>query len=376
MSLPPVVFVLPQTSAAANGGIASISEIISRLRHHRPIIVTNRPSPQVDQWRRNGIETHLLPSARMLRNPFAMLRTYWRYGSELRRLLASSGAKVVHANNPFALQLALAAVKLNPGTKVAVNLRDTMDPARRASRARFQTLFLAADHVFFLSEDMADRWARIAPNAKRSFSVTYSIVDGDRFKTVPYRRDDGPPIVLISGIIREKKGQLDFLRHVAPALAAEGIETWLAGDFDPSADRYQAACAEAAAPLGEAVKFLGYRADVPELMAKSAVVAVPSRHEGLVRAMIEAMSCARPVVSFDVCSAREMLEDQAGGAGIVVNSGDHEAMTRAIVGYCRDRKEAESAGKKGRAAASRLFAPDAVVSRYETIYQQLECGRV
>lgn len=371
MSRRPVLFILPQTDASANGGIASISQIISRLRNHRPIIVTNRSSAQVERWRGEGIETHLIPATRTLRHPAATVRTYWRYARELRRLIASSGATLVHANNPFALQLALGAVKLSPGAKVALNLRDTMDPERRPSRARFRFLFGAADHIFFLSQDMANRWAAIAPYAKRSYSVTYSIVDPDRFAPLPPYQGDGPQVVLLSGIIRPKKGQLEFIRRVSPRLAANGIATWLAGDFDPGASAYERACSEAAAPLGDMVRFLGYRDDVPELMQRSAVVAVASRHEGLVRSMIEAMSCARPVVSFDVCSARELLEDQAGGAGIVVRSGDHEAMAEAILGYCRDPAAAALAGEKSHAAACRLFQPGTVVNRYEGVYEML-----
>lgn len=371
MSLRPVLFVLPQTGASANGGIASVSQIISGLRNHRPIILTDRSTPLVEEWRSEGIETHLLRTTRSLRHPVATLSTYWRYARELRQLMASSGAKLVHANNPFALQLTLAAVKLGAGAKVALNLRDTMDPARRPPRSRFQFLFGATDHIFFLSQDMADRWAAIAPNAKSNFSVTYSIVDPNRFVPAPPYSGEDPPVVLLSGVIRPKKGQLDFIRKVSPRLAARGIATWLAGDFDPAADPYVRACSDAAAPLGEMVCFLGYRADVPELMQRSAVVAVASRHEGLVRSMIEAMSCARPVVSFDVCSAREVLEDQAGGAGIVVRSGDHDAMADAILDYCRDPAAAAAAGQKGHAAASRLFDPDAVVRRYEQVYERL-----
>jgi glycosyltransferase involved in cell wall biosynthesis len=178
-------------------------------------------------------------------------------------------------------------------------------------------------------------------------------------------------VVLLSGLICAKKGQLEFLREISPRLAAEGIETWISGDFNPARDAYAAACAEAAAPLGEMVQFLGYRDDIAELMARAAVIAVPSRHEGLVRAMIEAMGCSRPVVSFDVCSAREILEEKSGGAGIVVKHGDYEGMAEAIIRYCTDRELAADAGARGQATAAALFAPEQVVNRYERVYERL-----
>jgi glycosyltransferase involved in cell wall biosynthesis len=120
------------------------------------------------------------------------------------------------------------------------------------------------------------------------------------------------------------------------------------------------------------VRFLGHRDDMPELFARARVVAVPSRHEGLVRAMVEGMRCARPIVSFDVCSAREMLEEQAPGAGLVVERGDYQGMASALLHYCSDADAAAEAGRIGEAAAKRLFGPEEVVERYEETYDSLE----
>ncbi len=369
---PTVIFVAIQQDVGADGGTASLGEIITRLRHHRPVVVADRESSRVKEWRDRGVEVHVVPqtaSQGFMRNPLGTLRSYWRYRRKLRSLIDSRSAEVVHANDPLAFQLALPAVR-SKRAAIAFNLRGTMDPARRPPRRRYRFLFGAADHVFFLSRDMAQRWAAIAPNAKRSCSVTYSIVDPVKFVAALPPRDE-PQVVLLSALIRPLKGQLEFLRHVAPRLAVNGISTWLAGDFDPSASPYMAACAEAAAPLADAVRFLGYREDIPELMKRSTVVVVASRHEGLVRAMIEAMSCGRPVVSFDISSAREMLETEFDGAGTVVEVGDYLGMTKAIIEYCRSPARASDAGQKGSAAASRLFAPDEVVARYERVYDTL-----
>ena len=362
-----------QPRVGADGGTASIGEILTSFRRHRPIVVADFESARVAQWREAGIDVHIIPQSAfrgIRKDPIGTVASYWRYRRAIIRLVRESGAKVIHANDPLALQLALPAAKAT-GAAIAFNVRDTIDPARKPPRRRYELLFAATDHVFYLSQDMADRWADIAPNAKRACSVTYSIVDRARFVPTPIPADT-PPVVLVSGLVRPKKGQLEFLRNVAPALAAEGVSIWIAGDFDPSASPYMAACAEAAAPLGERVRFLGYRSDVPDLMRKSTVVAVASRYEGLVRAMIEGMSCARPVVSFDISSARELLEEKSGGAGSVVSFGDYPAMADAILAFCNDPERASKAGRKGQETASRLFAPEKVVEQYERVYDELE----
>jgi glycosyltransferase involved in cell wall biosynthesis len=369
----PVVFVILQTGARANGGLQSITEVMLRLKDHRPIVLTNLDTELARLWRSNDIEVHVVPeqaSAGFRLSPLETMRTYRRYHRALAGILDESGAKVVHANDPLSFQLALSAVRRSRTVRIALNLRDTINPGRRRPWLKFRLIFDFADHVFYLSNDMAERWRQVALNATRSFSVTYSIVDPSRFAPAPVEQG-GKPIVLVPGIFWPKKGQLEFIRQVVPALAAQGIESWFAGDFDPESNDYAAACAAAAKPYPGHVKFLGFRSDLPELIRKSRVVAVPSRHEGLMRGMIEAMSRGRPVVSFDVCSAREMLEDMSDGAGAVVVQGDYAGMAEKLIHYALDPEAQAAAGRAGSRAAQQLFDADQVVERYERVYRQL-----
>ena len=369
----PLVFVILQSGARANGGLQSITEVMRRLKDHQPVILTNVDSDLSDHWRSLGIAVHVVPeqaSAGLRRNPLGALRTYRRYQQALTGILASTGARVVHANDPLAFQLSVRAIKRSRASRIALNIRDTLDPGRRPPRFKYRGMFAAADHVFYLSEDMAERWRLVAPNATAASSVTYSIVDPDRFAPSPPPGGD-KPVVLVPGIFWAKKGQLDFIRHVVPALAERGIQSWFAGDFEPATNAYAAACAAAAQPCAEHVQFLGFRSDLPDLYRQANVVAVPSRHEGLMRGMIEAMSCGRPVVSFDVCSAREMIEEQGDVAGEVVALGDHDGMARALIRYATDRDLQAAAGRAGSATARALFDADTVVERYERVYRAL-----
>lgn len=60
--------------------------------------------------------------------------------------------------------------------------------------------------------------------------------------------------------------------------------------------------------LGDRVRFLGHRADVPDLLAASDVFAFPSLSEGLGGAVIEAMALGLPVVASDIPALREVVE--------------------------------------------------------------------
>lgn len=374
MSKPTVIFVLLQTGAAANGGVESISQVILRMREFRPVVVTSLASSAVERLTEAGVEVHVVAedvSAGIANAPLAYAWTHLRYHRKLKALLRSTGARVIHANDPMAFQLSLSAAKTTRGARIALNLRDTIDPARRPPRGRYAAYFRLADRLIFLSHDMAARFAALAGRSPRACSVTYSIVDFDRFAQRPIPAEGGRPVVLVPGVVSAKKGHLWFLRHVAPVLASANAEIRIAGDFDPDRDAYSKACAEAAGPLGDSVRFLGYRRDLPELLAQARVIATPSAYEGLMRGMIEAMSVGRPVVSTEVCSAREMLEDLSAGAGVVVPIGAAEEMAKAILHYCADRDAAEAAGNKGAATARRLFDPDTVIARYEDAHRAM-----
>lgn len=370
---PAVLFVAMQTGAMANGGIASMGEVMTGLRRFRPMVLTNLESRATARWRAMGMTVQVCPeqASRGIRSaPIASLRTYWRYFSAVRTILIENGVRIVHANDPLAFQLSLAAVRSVPGARIVLNLRDTLDPERSAPAGKFRLLFGAADRVLMLSQDMLARWNALAPIAGGKASHTYSIVDFERF--LPSAIDPASRRrVLVSGIASPKKGQLFYLREVAPTLAAAGITTVFSGDFDPQANSYAAECLHAAEPLGRWVEFRGYCNDMPGLMQSVGCVCISSSHEGLMRSMIEAMAAGRPVVSTDVSSAREMLEQPGRPAGRVRSPSDPQAFARSIIELCDNPPLAGELGANGAAIARELFAADRVIAAYEDCYASL-----
>lgn len=374
---PAILFVALQTGAGANGGIASMGEILLSLDRYRPVLLTNLDSPIVEHWRTAGIEVHVVPegASRGIRNaPLAVAKTYVRYFFAVRRLIRRTGACIVHANDPLAFQLAVPAVRSRPGVRLAFSVRDTLDPQRPVPRRRLDWLFGAADHVFFLSHDMRERWIALSPAAALRSSATYSIVDFNRFAMTSLTVG-APRVVLVSGVVSAKKGQLRFLQYVAPALVDAGLDIWLSGDFDPVNSPYAARCLAAAEPLGPHVKFLGYRPDMPDLVRRAHVICITSQYEGLMRTMIEAVSMGRPVVSTDVASAREILEQPDRRAGYVFPLDFDATMAETIIDLCRDEALNARLGSNGAAIARELFRRERVLEAYQDAYDALVDAR-
>jgi glycosyltransferase involved in cell wall biosynthesis len=96
---------------------------------------------------------------------------------------------------------------------------------------------------------------------------------------------------------------------------------------------------------------------------------VASVREGLARSMIESLACGTPVVSFDVCSAREILEGYR--CGFVVPKGEYSALLEQIRYLIEHPELRQAFGEAGARAAVELFDPVYVVQKYEDLYLSL-----
>jgi len=128
--------------------------------------------------------------------------------------------------------------------------------------------------------------------------------------------DDGWPILGMIGRLREDKGQHLFLTLVS-RLIAQGIKAHyiVVGEDNDQGGAYEDYLKKIACDLGidEAVRFMGFRSDVPEMMSLCDLLIVPSLKEPFGRVVIEAMACETPVVASAVDGILEIFKDGEGG---------------------------------------------------------------
>jgi glycosyltransferase involved in cell wall biosynthesis len=99
------------------------------------------------------------------------------------------------------------------------------------------------------------------------------------------------------------------------------------------------------------------------------VVVLASRREGMARCMIEGVACGTPVVSFDVCSAREILEEH--DCGRVAPQGEYRQLVRHVEELAASTQERRRLEKNGENTARHLFDPASIVEQYEQLYREL-----
>jgi glycosyltransferase involved in cell wall biosynthesis len=99
------------------------------------------------------------------------------------------------------------------------------------------------------------------------------------------------------------------------------------------------------------------------------VVVHTSLREGLARALPQAMLCGKPVVSFDVDGAREVVETDV--TGILVPPGDLPRLQAALLRAIRDPAWRQACGLRGRERCRQLFPHDRMTARIRELYLQL-----
>jgi glycosyltransferase involved in cell wall biosynthesis len=132
----------------------------------------------------------------------------------------------------------------------------------------------------------------------------------------------------------------------------------LAGDGSCRAELEAAAREQG---LGDRVRFLGARTDIPNLLAMADAFVMTSRTEGLPMAMIEAMGAGLPCVSTAVGGIPELL---ANGAGLLAPAKDSQGITDAMARLMTDDALRGSIAARGRQNVAERYSLDAVVTRY------------
>ena len=172
-------------------------------------------------------------------------------------------------------------------------------------------------------------------------------------------------VLLTVGQLVHRKGQ-DLAIEALARLRAEGrdVVLWLAGD-GPARPALERQAAERG--LGDAVRFLGRRADVPDLLAACDVLVMPSRAEGLGVAALEAMALGRAVVAARVGGLAEAVIPDA--TGLLVEPDDVQALSAALARVVDDRGLRERLGRGGPQRIAEGHLAHQMVASYEALYR-------
>lgn len=120
------------------------------------------------------------------------------------------------------------------------------------------------------------------------------------------------------------------------------------------------------------VRLLGFRDDIPDLLAASDAFALTSHLEGLGTAVMDAMCCGLPVVATRAGGIPELIED--GVDGLLAPVRDASAVATALASVLADPGLRARLGAAGQATAQRRFLASAMVDAYVDLYDRITRG--
>ena len=118
----------------------------------------------------------------------------------------------------------------------------------------------------------------------------------------------------------------------------------------------------------ERVTFLGFRRDVPELLAAFDIFVHPSLWEGLSISLMEAMAAGKPIVASDIWGNKEMIV--TGHNGILVPPADPEALAAALNRTLAGAPLAKSMADQAKFDAFARFTEDRMVAENVAAYDR------
>ena len=122
-----------------------------------------------------------------------------------------------------------------------------------------------------------------------------------------------------------------------------------------------------------AVRFLGNRPDVPQLLAASDLFVLPSLWEGLPMALLEGMASGLPVIATDVAGSRQVVVP--GQSGMLVPPDDPGALASAMTHLLEDDAERDRLRRAARERVEAEFSAARQAVRHAEAYEASRARR-
>ncbi|MCS7305042.1 MAG: glycosyltransferase family 4 protein [Thermoguttaceae bacterium] len=348
------------------------------------LLVTGPPEgPEgslLERARAGGVPMVLLPS---LCRPIAPWRDLVSYLA-LRRIIRRFQPEVVHTHSAKAGILGRAvAWQLRVPVIVHTVHGAPFHPyqpaiARWFFRACERWAARRCHRLVCVAQALADQLAAAGVAEREKMITIYSgmevqpFLQADRYRAEYRERLGwGPEYVVVGKIARlfYLKGH-EYLLEAAPKIVAQmpKVRFLLIGDgiLRPKIQQQirQAGLADYFRLVG-----LVPPEEIPRWIAAMDILVHVSLREGLARALPQALLVGRPVVSFDIDGAREVVLPEK--TGLLLRPKDSEALAEAVVRLAKDPELRTQMGLEGRRRCHQVFRHQHMTAQLRALYEQL-----
>ena len=180
------------------------------------------------------------------------------------------------------------------------------------------------------------------------------------------------PLILMAANLAMHKGQLTAIRAMAELRTlGTDAELWLAGVERGGEIAFTARLHELVKELnlGERVKFLGQRSDMPELMRAADAFVLPSTNEGLPLTLLEAQASGLPVLAAPTAGVPEIIAH--GETGFLIAADDAGGYARHLHELFRQPELGEKLLTKAFSRVIEQYTMDAMFGNLRKVYAEV-----
>jgi sugar transferase (PEP-CTERM/EpsH1 system associated) len=293
--------------------------------------------------------------------------------ARLARVFRAWRPHIVHSRNWGAIEaipaawLARVPIAIHSEHGYELEMLKGLPLRRRLLRRSFYPL---ADAIFAVTRDLSAYHARQVGWNKERICTIHNGVDTVRFAPRASDRQrireelgfpEGRFVIGAAGRLVSIKSYPTLLCAARELLGAELDVSVVIVGTGPELDGLK----REAAGLGDRVRFLGERDDLPVLFNSMDAFVQPSICEGMSNTILEAMASAVPVVASNVGGSPEIVSDET---GLLFPPEDVSALAGKLAVLAKNPALCRKIGDSARSRAQAEFSLDCMIARYEALY--------
>jgi len=310
------------------------------------------------------------------RIPWGRLKPVHRAAAAVADFVRRRRIAILHCHNAYANLVGLLAARLSPvKTVTTVYLWSRVGWKRRVLQRIDQRLLPHFDQVTAHCEAALRETSNRGYPAGRiklltcGFADRVAEIDGRERTRLRASMGVAPGEVVLIKVARfwpEKRHDVLLRAFRALLDRRPAVRLWIPG-VGPEEPRIKALARELG--LDRRVDFLGFRPDLPELLAMADIQVHSSDEEGVPLAILAGMAAGRPIVSTRVGGIVEVLRDE--WSGVLVDPGDPVQLADAIAGVIDDPLRRRVLGLGAQTFIREHYSLEAATRRVEATYREV-----
>lgn len=303
-------------------------------------------------------------------------RACWRLALAMNRLRPD----VIHTHNLGPLIYADTARRLLPtlwrtpifhGEHGALQ-GDGLHPKRLQQRRR---LYRRCQLVHTVSEGLRQDLVSHGLPSDKMISILNG-VDCQRFHPAPDRKHakvacglpaDALVIGAVGRFIATKRYPLLIEAFEMLSRDHSGLHLMILGDSGPEREKVHQLARQS--PVASRIHLMGHQAEPALFYQAMDLLAMPSSHEGLANALLEAMASGVPALAHSACGAAEVIED--GVSGFLTQIDSASDLTESISSLIQSPDLLQKVSAQARQWAQKKFSLDSMVRNYLDAFQKV-----